>query len=252
MEGYSTLFDKKIIANLSFLNEGDTIFAKSDRSYRIRLPSKINEDIAYLAGVIAGDGSVYRHPNKYTNFPRTKIMIFNASRIFLEKLNIIFKTNFGYIGCIKKKVDKNCYILTIHSKIIWLYFTKIISLPLNKKYLKVPRTLKNKKLFKYFLAGFFDTDGYFSGTFGCMLGGRNFQFLSQITKLSKRFYVLNFSKPKINVLRVNNKRYLRAYTQLKSSDITRFRETIPLIHERYFNGPAGNRTQSLCLVKAAS
>ena len=241
----NVIINRKIVSNITIFRNDKKTFAKMKRSkYIINLP-RINQDIAYLSGVINGDGNIYLCRRKKIKYPRTKIKIFNNSKKYLNKINELFNKNFNLKGKITKKKDKNCYILTINNKIIWLYFVNFIGLPLNKIKLKVPKIFLKRKLFKYYLAGLFDTDGYFSKTFGIMLSGRNLHFLEELNEYSKKFHILTFSKPKINVLTKNNKIYLRTYMYLKKGDVERFKANIPLIHNKYKWARGGSNSESL-------
>lgn len=125
---------------------------------------KLNEEISYLAGVIAGDG----HLNRYVSKKRTdyKVEIFGDKENDLEYfqfLNDLFKKYFKLHPLIKNKKDSLC--LSLNYKWVLDYFESI-GIPVGSKCrtIKIPPFIKeNRKLVFPFLRGLADTD--FSITF---------------------------------------------------------------------------------------
>lgn len=228
------IFDSKILGN-EFHVESNLV--KVRRSpFQIKLP-KLNSDIAYLSGVIFGDGNLTLIKRKASKYPRTKLKLYNSSFNFLLELNEIIHNNFNYNGKIYKKKDKNCYILELNNKIIWLYFTKFIGIKPKKKInLHVPYILRKKGILKYFIAGLFDTDGYFSrNRFGIMMTGKNYAFLKEIKTLTRKFYNFNFLGPYKDKIELNGKIRYRAQINLSTICNSIFSDIIPL---RKMSGPS--------------
>ena len=229
------LYDKKIISDLKFVDKSRDIVCWSKRSkYRIYIPKNVTKQISYLSGVIVGDGNVSITKRKITKYPRTKIRIFNKSEKFLKYVNNEFYNTFKIGGYISKKKDKNCYILTINNKIINLYFIKIIGLQsTKKKNLKIPYILTNSRLFKYFIAGLFDTDGFRTDTYGIMMNGSNYDFLKDIKRLLNKFYGIESRKIYYGYIDTKTGQRERTQFQIKSKSMERFINIVPLKHNRY-------------------
>jgi len=228
--------DEKIIGtNIYTKEEQNHFILRMKRSkFSVKIPFKVSNDIAYLTGVIVGDGNITLIPRKISQYPRTKIRIFNNSRKFLFKINKLFKETFNIEGKLYKKKDKNCFYLTINNKLVYLYFVKIIGLkPKKKNELEIPKLIKNKKLLKYFIAGLFDTDGYFSKTFGIMMGGSNLRFLKDIKYLLNDFYEIESRKMYYGTINTPTGIKDRCQMQVKIGSKDRFINIIPLKHSKY-------------------
>lgn len=199
----------------------------------VRIPKKITKEIAYLFGAIMGDGSLTLAKRKESSYPMTKLEIFNNSKEYLTKLNKILYKYFRVPTIIYKKKDCDCFSLYLANKFVWLYFSKNLNIKNKKLNLKIPKKVNNKKLFRYFLAGLFDTDGYYSKTYGMMLGGTQYNLLNNIKKSSLEYHKIVFLGPKMNTLKVKEKIYYRCYMNTSRYSNSRFRKSIPLIHEKY-------------------
>lgn len=239
-EIFNKIIDENIIGS-SIKKEyvNGELFIKIRRSkLKAKIP-EVDENVAYITGAIFGDGSVSLLNRRISKFPRTKITIYHASKSYLTYVNNLLFNSFGIKGRLGKKKDKNCFILVINSKIIWLYFTKLMGLkPAKKRNLSIPVILKEKNLFRMFLAGLMDTDGYFSdNTFGIMLGMENKSFLEDIVFLANRFYKIEFRKICSNILMTSTgpKKRTSITTKVKSNNL--FRENIPMV--RVGMGPPG-------------
>ena len=74
------LFDKNLISKIKVFSKKNKILIWSERSkYKIILPRKIDNKIAYLSGAIIGDGNIPLTKRKISNYPRLRIRIFNSS-----------------------------------------------------------------------------------------------------------------------------------------------------------------------------
>lgn len=136
--------------------------SKYDTERGIILPPEITEDLAYLCGVLAGDGYIApltdtKHkyniiccgnPKDETEF-YYKIII----PLFYKLFNIKLIARIRSDGTIK---------VIIGSKGVHTFLTKIIKLPQGEKYnsLSIPELfLNDEKLIISFIRGVFDTDG---------------------------------------------------------------------------------------------
>lgn len=230
------LYDSSIVSDFRPEKASGGYLVRVKRSkYVTRIPDEPNEDIAYLAGVIAGDGGFRLHIRRQVDFPTVRITIVNKERTFLDNVNETFSRVFGYSGKIFKSKATNCSYLFVNNRIIFLYFTRIIGLPFNKARLNFPERFSSEPLAKSFLAGVFDTDGYYGRrdrTFGIMLRGKNERFLEQIRAKAAE-YNLVFGKISISTALLNRSRFLRASMKLHIACVPDFFRQIPLRHEKY-------------------
>ena len=239
-EIYDKIYDRTILSDLRIKHDDEekVIFSVKRSHYLITVPKKVTPDIAYLAGAIAGDGCFYfcrfnswNHPNRV--YPRVRLTVTGSDESYLECLNDLLAKSFGACGHVHRETRKrNCFVLLYNHRIVWLYFRNILKL--DKRKLLVPDEVANKDLFRFFLAGFFDTDGYESkGCFGSMIGAKNLLFLQQLVAYSAKFYGLNFREVKVNALIRPERIFYRAYTVLKKSENEKFRTVIPLRNRKY-------------------
>ena len=135
---------------------------KKDKVKGLLIPDKFSEDLAYLCGVLAGDGSISYRSNKH----EYSIKCVGNPKDEKEFYHIVIGPKFKRIFGLKlnfKYLDKNTtYGFRIFSKSLVIYLTKYIGLPLGRKYnfLYIPKCFsKNNKLIKSFIKGVFDTDG---------------------------------------------------------------------------------------------
>ncbi len=236
------LRDRKILSDFRPRKTANGFVIRVKRSkYLTLIPGRINEDIAYLGGIISGDGSFKISKRKHVKYPRATITVTNKSKLLLEYLNRLLLKNFDYEGKIYKYASKNCYDLQISNRVILLYFRKIVGVTKNKSKICLPKRVSNKKLLKFFISGIFDTDGYYSkNTFGIMMTGKNYYFLKQMKKQLYKKYGISFGKIIRNVLQARGKQYKRTSMTLRAKSREKFIRTIPLHHEKY--GPGRDRT----------
>lgn len=115
------------------------------------IPKTLDTDIAWLFGLIHGDG--------YVGDGAIEIAATSHEIGNLEKANSIFENKFGLIGKITKINNKNCYRLRLHSSALVRWFN--INLKKSNTDIILPDYIKNSTIacrFAY-LAGLFDSDG---------------------------------------------------------------------------------------------
>lgn len=136
--------------------------SRNDSHRGIRLPEKISEDLAYLCGIFAGDGSINyrRKKNEYSikvvGNPK------DEKKFYHQVIGPKFENVFGVFPKMKYHDSKTTYGFSIYSKTIYNYLVNIIGLPSGVKYgsLKIPKVfLTDKNLTIAFVTGVFDTDG---------------------------------------------------------------------------------------------
>lgn len=140
-------------------------FSKNDLARGIVLPKKLDEDLAYLSGFLAGDGTFYAKPNKYGYFIGCYGNLKDEKQFYDEVIVPFFRKLFN-ITVIPKSLDQETtYEIKIKSKAIWHFFTKIIEFPSGKKCdkIKIPNIFKQSdNLIKSFIQGFADADFCFT------------------------------------------------------------------------------------------
>lgn len=135
---------------------------------QIKLPKNLDYNLAYLLGVIIGDGHL-ADPNKsYDKFTtyNSELRITDGYKETFISLSRIFEELFDYkpkIYSEKSKIGKEFYRFVIRSKPLHRFLMKVCGIPTGKKFDKVDilSIIKNSPLEiqKAFITGFFDADG---------------------------------------------------------------------------------------------
>ena len=186
---------------------------------RIRLPP-INEDLAYLLGFLCGDGCLGKPQprNRIRGFRFKVTTCFSGSergRAQAKNIYTIFKRLFNYEPRMfnrKRKGRKDWLEVEINSVVIYAYLT-ILGLPIGEKYgkLKVPSVVLKENLFKKFLQGLIDSDGYVRKDHRVVIVQKDRNFLDQVRGACLRFLDIKFSVPRPNSKRVGDKTYTWYY-----------------------------------------
>ena len=122
----------------------------------IAIPQQINQDLAYLLGVIRDGGIHYDKKNK-----AYKIHFSQKNRKFLEtEINSRLRKLFDITGKISKRKD-GVYQLQFASKPIYLFFSEVFDMKEIQQYWDTPKQLvdTSKMLKKEYLLGFYDAEG---------------------------------------------------------------------------------------------
>lgn len=121
----------------------------------IKLPRFMSPDLAYLAGVIMGDGYVIANGNM--------VGIVNGDEEYLRNsVAPLFRKLFNFEVCIRRDPRKNhTYFLEAHSRVIVSFLISVFGFKRGKKVPIIPSIFKNypRNILMEFIAGFFDTDG---------------------------------------------------------------------------------------------
>lgn len=138
-----------------------------DNYYRnkIILPKKHSKELAYICGILAGDGSINFRPAKYEYSIKCVGNLKDEESFYINIIKPKFRKLFGLELKIKKFNSEGTVGFVIYSKLLVNYLVNNIKLPLGVKYntLKIPEVfLKDEKLVKEFIRGVFDTDGCIS------------------------------------------------------------------------------------------
>lgn len=165
----------------------------------IKIPDKINEEIAELVGILFGDGELCKGTNNsyYLRFS------FNSKkeRKYASFVNSLLFRNFKIFGKRSTNQKKNCITLQFYSKRLTEYFHDVVGVSYSPKKLeKIPDCIKNdNSLSKAFVRGLFDADGCVTvqkqGKYRYSLVkicSANFPFLCVIKKLILGFGINSF------------------------------------------------------------
>lgn len=121
---------------------------------------EINNDMAYLLGVITGDGSMVKSKRTRGGFHYI-VRITSDSKFYLAYLSYLFRSYFDVNSrIVKDKRKMNTFDLVVNNAAVFWYLN-LHGLPIGKKKgLAIPRALNGRNLKMNFIAGLADTDGY--------------------------------------------------------------------------------------------
>ncbi len=132
--------------------------------YKPHLPQRWSNDLAYLFGLLIGDGSMPKTKSKRPNGKyqeRYHIYFISASRDFIDSIyNPLFTSLFGLVPWTEIRITKGVklYISRIESKEVYEFLQKKgFTIGRKARIATVPKM--PMKYHIYFLAGLFDTDG---------------------------------------------------------------------------------------------
>lgn len=128
-------------------------------THNLIVPKHITADLAYLVGVLAGDGSINVRPKH--DYEIKCVGDIREQEFYDVVVCPLFRNLFGLEIKAKLHDAGTTYGIRIWSKGLVHFFTKKFELPTGKKYdkLKIPHQLKcSDKLIKAFIQGLADTD----------------------------------------------------------------------------------------------
>ena len=153
--------------------------------------------VAYLAGVITGDGSLnVSKRRKGANHYRIQVV---GRLEDLERVAVLFKELFNYRPKVQRDQRKaNCYLMNVNSAAIFFYFLGLGFASGKKRDLKVPPAIAaDAILFKHYLLGLVDTDGHISRR-RIHLKQREESFLNELVQLLAKHLGIESNPPKVN------------------------------------------------------
>ena len=182
------------------------------------LPTKITNELAYLTGILAGDGNIHiRNKRKYAikcvGHPQ------DEQDFYYDIIGPIFNKLFGIILKLKYHDKSTTFGFVLNSKEIVNFFIDI-GLPSGRKdNIRIPRKLKvSERLIINFIRGIFDTDG-------CITFKKRYRkepyypviiFSSKSKKITKEIacYLKRFKFKIVEIYdyKVKDKRIKRGYT----------------------------------------
>jgi len=191
-------------AHIWHKTDGDIICTKKTGT---RIP-EINNKVAYLAGIITGDGSL-------TVCRRKKGGYLYKINIVGHKEHLLYITTLlnDLFSCkpqvLKDKRKANCYLVNIYNAAIFFYFTRLGFTTGKKRNIKVPRMIAdNPKLFKHYMLGLIDTDGSVSKN-RIHLKQREESFLKELVYLLEKHLNIKSNPPKVNYTKGKPFYYIR-------------------------------------------
>ena len=135
-------------------------YSRYDKKKGLVIPKNVTPELAYLCGVIAGDGSIAKDDKEF----RYSLEIGGNPKDEKEFYHNIILPYFKKIFNITPLVRsfEETYGVRIFSKVLVLFLTREIGLPYGKKYSKlcIPKYFRKDKILLFaFIRGVFDTDG---------------------------------------------------------------------------------------------
>ncbi|MFH1588226.1 MAG: LAGLIDADG family homing endonuclease [Candidatus Diapherotrites archaeon] len=137
-----------------------TSYSVQKSNKKIFFPAALNENLAYIIGVILGDGHL--HSNKNNKKGNWTICVYFDNYCHMKKYNKIIKNEIGIKAKINK--EKNCFNCYFCSKAIHWFFMSFFKLVNGAKFDKIiiPKRIidsKNRKIINSCIQGLFDSDG---------------------------------------------------------------------------------------------
>src|SRR3989344_223348 len=135
-------------------------FSQYDKSRMVKIPNIITEDLAYLCGVLAGDGNINFNNNKGDYHVSCIGNPKDEKEYYNEIIVPLFKKMFNLDLKARYHDGNTTYGIRFGSKAISGFLVSKIGLPNGKKHnkLKIPNVFKNKKFINNFIQGLADTD----------------------------------------------------------------------------------------------
>lgn len=194
----------------------DTSFielTKLDKIKNLHLPSKITPDLAYLSGVLAGDGSIHIQYDKHNYLIKCVGNPKDEKEFYDIVLTNLFIDLFGIKIETKMFDSGTTYGFQLSSKSLVMFFTKSIGLPLGRKdNIEVPELFRNDtKLMKPFIQGFFDTDGCLA----LKKRYKNYQYYPVVSCVSKSKFIIDQMFEFLQTTGLEAKQYRRQVYDLR-------------------------------------
>lgn len=141
------------------------VLNKKDIKKGLKIPVIINKELAYLCGVLAGDGSIQVRNQKHEYSIKCVGNPKDEKKFYHEVVGPTFRNVFGFQPTFKYHDNNTTYGFVVFSKSLVMYLTQAVGLPHGKKYSKlcIPTIFgDDKELLIHFIRGLFDTDGCIS------------------------------------------------------------------------------------------
>lgn len=143
-------------------NVTDIKFSRYDIKKGLKLPNTLSPELAYLCGIIVGDGSIFHRPEKNDYLLKIVGNPKDEQELYHDVIGPYFYKVFGFIPNIRLQDTNTTYGFIVRSKGLLKFLTEKTGLMKGKKdySLGIPEIFKNNREFLIpFLRGLFDTDG---------------------------------------------------------------------------------------------
>ncbi len=136
--------------------------SKKDIIKKVVLPDQLTSDLAYLCGILAGDGHINIRREKHdwlikcVGNPKNEVEFYN------QVVKPLFKKVFGLEVNLRLQDGGETYGFCTWSRSIVLFLTEEVGLPYGSKYSKltIPTIFRENNLVEPFIRGVADTDFY--------------------------------------------------------------------------------------------
>jgi len=167
----------------------------------VRIPLAMNGELAYLIGVVIGDGYVSKAARRKSHGAGYywKIVV-TGPYDYLVRIQGLFCGVFGVCGgLVKDKRKENTWQLRFANLILHRFFTRVLGLPQGRKTEHRPwsRFELVRSFPTHFLAGLIDSDGYVGERYIAIVQ-KQFRFLYRIKRFANETLRLEFRGPLIN------------------------------------------------------
>ncbi len=198
------LFDPRfdILPPRILLDESGFVRASSlNGKQPVRIPVMMDGKLAYLIGVIIGDGYVSKAAKRKSHGTGFywKIVI-TGPHDYLVRLQSLFVGIFGvHGGLVRDRRKRNSWQLRFANLILHRFFTRVIGLQQGRKtaHGSWTRFEMVRGFPLYFIAGLMDSDGYVGKRYIGIVQKR-FRFLVRVKRFANETLRLNFRGPSIN------------------------------------------------------
>jgi hypothetical protein len=226
---HSPSFDKKKFVIVGDDASGSRIMVRCHRSKNIiSIPKEMSNDLAYLIGAVLGDGNIGKPLRRKRGGYYCTIRI-TCKADFGKILSEIIERIFNYAPRILpyKKNPLVCDVC-IHSMAIYRFFTEVLSIPGGRKAGHMPQVdsvLGSGDLYRNYLAGLIDTDGYVHPSYAALVQ-KDRAFLERVREQSKRLLDIDFVGPTPN-RRINGE-VVGWWIRINKSQLNEFISKLPL------------------------
>lgn len=192
----------------------------------VKLPKSINSDICFLTGIIIGDGTISKC--------RFRITIEMVSKNIMELVKSFLARSFQIDAKLKKVIDKRPnrqlrWKIEINSKPLWLFFSKVLDIPIGKKSdrVVVPSIIfSNNENLRMFVSGLFLADGGLKSQNSIAFSFSNPFITNQISNILVGFGISNI----ISQWKRKNENKVFFDVIIRKEDAkNKFKETFPLV-----------------------
>jgi len=200
---------------------------------KVNLPKEVTPELAYFIGAILGDGSIKTpiRRNKGGYYWEVSIA---CNQDYSRIARKIIWDLFALEPVVwKDKRKRDCYQVNIYSKELHNYLTDYLNLHPGKKAGKMPwpeKCISSQDLFKNFLAGLMDTDGYVGKKY-LGLVQKDKAFLEKIKKTASDIMGIEFNGPNVN-RKIDGKIVGWIISLSKKEAMTTFLNEVPLKYKK--------------------